>query len=138
MSALEQASHTAASTTPVGREISEGLLGERADEVFAALADRTRRRILVRAAERPDDAGAIAHDLEISRQAVAKHLRILQEAGLVDVARQSRRRVHGVDPARLREVSELLAVVAAGWDRRLAGVRARAEGRDDGPGAVRG
>lgn len=105
----------------------ESLLAEGADEVFAALADRTRRRILVRLAERPDDAGAVARDLDLSRQAVAKHLRLLVEAGLVDVVRQSRRRVHDVDPARIREISDLLGVVARGWDRRLVGIKEIAE-----------
>ena len=45
------------------------LLTEAADEVFAALADRTRRRVLVRLAQKPDDAGAVARDLGVSRQA---------------------------------------------------------------------
>lgn len=106
---------------------SEVLLGDRSDGIFAALADRTRRRILVRLAERPDDAGAVARDLEVSRQAVAKHLRVLEGAGIVRAAMVSRRRVHTVEPARIREVSELLGVVAGGWDRRLAQVKGRAE-----------
>ncbi|MDN5600268.1 MAG: ArsR/SmtB family transcription factor [Brachybacterium sp.] len=111
------------------RPPTELLLGEGADETFAALADRTRRQILVRLAERPDDAGAIARDLEVSRQAVAKHLRVLEEAGFVRAAKQSRRRVHHVDAARVREISDLLGVVAHGWDRRLAGIRAEVEQR---------
>lgn len=114
------------------------LLGEGADETFAALADRTRRRILVRLAERPDDAGAVARDLEVSRQAVAKHLRVLEGAGMVRAAREARRRVHRVDAERIREVSDLLAVVSRGWDRRLAGLKEEAERREreggpDGP-----
>ena len=90
---------------------ADGLLDERSDDLFAALADRTRRRILVRLAERPDDAGAVAQDLELSRQAVAKHLRVLEEAGIVQAAMVSRRRVHTVEPARIREVSELLGLL---------------------------
>lgn len=111
------------------RPPSDLLLGEGADETFAVLADRTRRQVLVRLAERPDDAGAIARDLEVSRQAVAKHLRVLEEAGFVRAVKQSRRRVHHVDAARIREISDLLGVVAHGWDRRLAGIRAEAEQR---------
>lgn len=117
-----------------GRPPAELLLGEGADETFAALADRTRRQILARLAERPDDAGAIARDLEMSRQAVAKHLRILEETGFVRAAKQSRRRVHHVDAARLREISDLLGVVARGWDRRLGGIRAESERREAAPG----
>lgn len=108
------------------------LLADGADEVFAALADRTRRRILVQLAERPDDAGAVARDLEVSRQAVAKHLRVLEQAGIVRASLVARRRVHRVDPSRLREVSDLLGVVAAGWDRRLASLKEQAEAREEG------
>lgn len=107
------------------------LLADGADEVFAALADRTRRRILVQLAERPDDAGAVARDLEVSRQAVAKHLRVLEQAGIVRASLVARRRVHRVDPSRLREVSDLLGMVAAGWDRRLASLKEQAEAREE-------
>lgn len=105
------------------------LLGARADATFAALSDRTRREILVRLADSPDDAGAVARDLEVSRQAVAKHLRILEEAGLVHSARDARRRVAHVDAARIAEVSDLLGSVARGWEQRLDGIRAEAERR---------
>lgn len=108
----------------------ELLLGERADATFTALSDRTRRRILVRLAETPDDAGAVARDLEVSRQAVAKHVRILEGAGLVHSTRDARRRVHDVDAARIAEVSDLLGVVARGWDRRLEGIKTEAERRE--------
>lgn len=113
---------------------AEVLLGDRSDGIFAALADRTRRRILVRLAERPDDAGAVARDLEVSRQAVAKHLRVLEEAEIVQASTVSRRRVHTVEPARIREVSDLLGVVAGGWDRRLAQVKEAAEAKEQGRG----
>ncbi len=115
------------------RTPSQVLLGEGADETFAALADRTRRQILVRLAETPDDAGSVARDLDVSRQAVAKHLRILEGAGLVRAARASRRRVHSVDAERILEVSDLLGIVARGWDRRLEGIREEAERRDREP-----
>lgn len=106
-----------------------------ADPLFAALADGTRRRVLARVAEAPVDAGSVASALGISRQAVAKHLRLLEEAGLVQAQTAARRRVHRVDPARLREVADLLAQVASGWDRRLADLAARAE--QDGSGTTR-
>lgn len=104
-----------------------GLLGAEADAVFSALADRTRRRVLVRLADRPNDAGAVAADLGISRQAVAKHLSVLVASGLVSVRPERRRQVHSVDPRRIREVSDLLGAVSRGWDRRLALVQERAE-----------
>lgn len=113
-------------------EADEPLLTAAADEVFAALGDRTRRRILVRIADRPDDAGSIARDLDVSRQAVAKQLRILEQSGLVDARMQARRRVHAVAPGRIREVSDLLGVVARGWDRRLVGIKELAERHERG------
>lgn len=106
---------------------SEGLLGPGADAVFTALADRTRRQILVRLAEKPDDAGAVARDLGLSRQAVAKQLRILESAGMVDAQRVSARKVHSVDPSRILSVSDLLGAVGGGRDRRLARIKDVAE-----------
>lgn len=103
------------------------LLSEEADGVFGALADRTRRRVLVRLADRPDDAGAVARDLGVSRQAVAKHLRILTASGLVHARPHHRRQVHAVRPDRIREISDLLGAVSQGWDHRLAQVKERTE-----------
>lgn len=112
---------------------SGGLLGPGADAVFTALADRTRRQILVRLAEKPDDAGAVARDLGLSRQAVAKQLRILETAGMVGAQRVSARRVHSVEPSRILEVSDLLGTVGGGWGRRLARIKELAEA-GEGPG----
>ena len=119
--------HEAAAASGSG---SEQLLGEAADRTFGALGDATRRRILVRLARRPDDAGAVAADLDLSRQAVAKQLRILESAGIVSASTQARRRVHTVEASRIREISDLLGLVARGWDRRLAGIAAEAERRE--------
>ncbi|MGW8590364.1 ArsR/SmtB family transcription factor [Dietzia sp. NPDC055877] len=104
-----------------------GLLAPDADDVFTALGDRTRRQIIVRLADQPDDAGAVARDLGISRQAVAKHLRILAGADMVLARAEGRRQVHAVHPGRIREISDLLGTVADGWDRRLEQVRRLAE-----------
>ena len=119
---------------PVSHDVAAGLLTDEADDVFAALADRTRRRILVRLVQQPDDAGAVARELGVSRQAVAKHLGQLVDAELVIVRTEQRRRVHSVDPARIREVSDLLGAVSRGWDDRLSQVRklAEAKARDQG------
>lgn len=112
--------------------------GPAADAVFSALADPTRRRLLARLARRPDDAGSAAAGLGISRQAVAKHVRQLEGAGLVRSRAEGRRRVHEVDPARIREVSDLLGLVARGWDRRLADLARRAEAAAAGDGTPAG
>jgi hypothetical protein len=49
---------------------------------------------------------------------------------MVSATRESRRRVHAVDASRIREISDLLGLVARGWDRRLAGIAAEAERRE--------
>ena len=104
------------------------------DSVFGALADPTRRRVVETLARGGTvTASGLAEQLPITRQAVAKHLRILEGAGLVRAARASRRRVHSVDAERILEVSDLLGIVARGWDRRLEGIREEAERRDREP-----
>lgn len=103
------------------------LLEPEVDQLLTALADRTRRRILVRLAERPDDAGAVARDLDLTRQGVAKHLAVLEEAGLVGAERRARRRVHTVAPQRLHDGSALLELVARGWEDRLQTIKRLAE-----------
>lgn len=103
------------------------LTGPEADALFSALADPTRRRILQRLGDQPDDSGAVGRGLGISRQAAAKHLRVLEDAGLVSASRTSRRRIHTTDPERIRAVSELLGAVARGWEKRLDRIAAHAE-----------
>ncbi|TCW24412.1 ArsR/SmtB family transcription factor [Dietzia cinnamea] len=125
-------------SSPRGEDPHDRLLSEEADGVFGALADRTRRRVLVRLADRPDDAGAVARDLGVSRQAVAKHLRILTDSGLVHARPHHRRQVHAVRPDRIREISDLLGAVSRGWDRRLEQVRERAEHLERAEAAERG
>lgn len=98
--------------------------------VFDALADSTRRRVLARLAQEPADAGSIAQDLRISRQAVAKHLSRLGAAGLVARRTDGRRVLHHPDPRRLEELAQLLELVARGWDRRLAAIAREAERRE--------
>ena len=75
----------------------------------------------------------MARDLGISRQAVAKHLRILADADMVLARADGRRQVHAVHPGRIREISDLLGTVADGWDRRLEQVRRLAEREDQRP-----
>jgi DNA-binding transcriptional ArsR family regulator len=89
-------------------------------DVFAALADPTRRQLLDRlAAEGPMSATALARDYPVSRQAVVKHLGTLAGAGLLRPERHGREVLYGVDPRRLTEASAWLREVGDQWDRRL-------------------
>jgi len=77
--------------------------------VFHAIADPLRRRILDRLRRWPAETGRIARDFPVSRPAVSKHLRVLEEAGLVRGKRAGRRRVYTLVAAPLRRVEEWLA-----------------------------
>lgn len=89
-------------------------------DVFAALADPTRRHLLDRlSAEGPMSATELARDYPVSRQAVVKHLSTLTGAGLLRPERHGREVLYGVEPRRLSEVSAWLGEVGAQWDRRL-------------------
>lgn len=94
---------------------------------FAALADPTRWRILVRIGSEPASASALGRELPVSRQAVTKHLQALAEAGLVRQAKYGRELRYEAEGARLRELARSLDSVAAGWDRRLSAIKAAAE-----------
>ncbi|MGH3095389.1 MAG: ArsR/SmtB family transcription factor [Streptosporangiales bacterium] len=97
-------------------------------EVFAALADNTRQRILEQlATQGRASATALSPTLDVTRQAVQKHLHVLQEAGLVESTRDGRAVVYVVRSDELTRSANWLQDLAAGWDRRLAHVKAVAE-----------
>jgi DNA-binding transcriptional ArsR family regulator len=92
-----------------------------AEQVFAALADPTRRTILAALASRgPATATDLAVDLPITRQAIAKHLALLAEAGLVTAEQGERRRVrYRLHSAPMRVAQQFLAALARDWDSAL-------------------
>ena len=97
---------------------------ERVDLVFGALADPTRRHLIeLLAAEPGATATGLAATLPISRQAVAKHLKLLHEAGLVSSRRRGRESLFELDPEPLGEAVAWIGSVGAEWDRNLAGLR---------------
>lgn len=70
----------------------------RLDATFAALADPTRRAILARLAEGDASVSELAEPFDMSQPAVSKHLKVLEDAGLVRVGRDGRRRPRRFDP----------------------------------------
>ncbi len=92
-----------------------------AEQVFTALADPTRRGILAElAANGPATATDLADRLPITRQAIAKHLGLLADAGLVRAEPGERRRVrYRLQPAPMTVAREFLTVLARDWDDRL-------------------
>ncbi|MPZ81597.1 MAG: metalloregulator ArsR/SmtB family transcription factor [Actinophytocola sp.] len=89
-----------------------------AEQVFAALADPTRRNILAAlAADGPATVTELANRLPITRQAIAKHLALLSEAGLVTAEPGERRRVrYRLRSAPMQVAQQFLAALARDWD----------------------
>ena len=92
-------------------------------DVFSALADPSRRWLLETLARREATATELAADLPVTRQAVAKHLAALREAGLVDARRAGRETRYRLTPGPLEDAVAWIAEVGDAWDARLAALR---------------
>ncbi|WP_030683157.1 ArsR/SmtB family transcription factor [Streptomyces cellulosae] len=102
------------------------------DDVLVALADPMRRRILaVLAAQGAGTATTLAAELPVSRQAVVKHLAILDRAGLVAGHRSGREVRYLLSPQRLDATARWMAGLAAEWDVRLRAIKRLAESAPD-------
>jgi DNA-binding transcriptional ArsR family regulator len=98
------------------------------DALWAAVADPTRRRVLDALLEQGEaTTTTLAEGLPVTRQAVAKHLVVLDRVGLVAGQRSGREVRYTIRPERLDDASEAMARVAAQWDRRLARIKRLAE-----------
>jgi DNA-binding transcriptional ArsR family regulator len=88
-------------------------------DAFEAIAEPNRRRILdlLRAGERP--AGDVVQALAISQPGVSKHLRLLREAGLVQVRSDGQRRLYSVEPRQLAAIEDWLRPHLEFWRDRL-------------------
>jgi DNA-binding transcriptional ArsR family regulator len=99
-----------------------------ADELWAAVADPTRRRLLdVLLARGEASATTLAAELPVTRQGVAKHLVVLDRVGLVESRRRGREVLYAVRPERLDAATRWMAQVAAEWDDRLNALKRLAE-----------
>ncbi|CAO1654316.1 helix-turn-helix transcriptional regulator [Salinibacterium sp. NYA9b] len=95
--------------------------------VFAALGDETRWSILAALGEGDASASALAARLPVTRQAIAKHLNVLHDAGLVEPVRVGRELRYRVLGSQLSEAATRLDTIGAEWDRRLLAIKAIAE-----------
>jgi DNA-binding transcriptional ArsR family regulator len=105
---------------------------DRAGPVFNALADPNRRHLLNELAARETaTATELAAELPVTRQAVAKHLAALGEAGLVTSERRGRETRYRLTPEPLTDAVSWIAAVGGEWDERLDALRRhlRPEGR---------
>lgn len=98
------------------------------DDLWSAIADPSRRRVLdllVGGGEATPS--GIADQVPFTRQAVSKHLAVLEHAGLVASRRAGREVRYRVEPQRVDEAARALRDVAHGWDRRLQAIKRIAE-----------
>ena len=89
------------------------------DAVLQALADPSRRTVLEILRDHPATAGELADALPIARPGVSRHLRVLREAGLVEVRQDAQRRIYSLRPESLAPVDEWLEGYRALWQQRL-------------------
>jgi DNA-binding transcriptional ArsR family regulator len=89
------------------------------ETVLRALADESRRTMLDALTGGPATAGELAAILPIARPGVSRHLRVLREAGLVEVRQDAQRRVYSLRLEPLAEVDEWLGRYRALWEQRL-------------------
>ena len=87
--------------------------------IFEALVDPTRRRILDLLRERPRLVGELVDTLEMSQPGISKHLRVLRDAGLVNVRQDAQRRWYELRPEPLIELDTWLASYRHLWGERM-------------------
>jgi DNA-binding transcriptional ArsR family regulator len=99
-----------------------GLLGSAA--LFAALGDETRLRLVARLCnDGPASITSLASGFGMTRQAITKHLRVMQNSGLARSRRHGRKRIWQLDQRRLEEVRRHLELISKQWDDALGRLR---------------
>ncbi len=98
-----------------------------AQPVFRALADPTRRAIISMLAERPRTIGEVAAAFAVTRPAIAKHLKVLEQGDVIRVTPNGRERINSLNPEALKRAAEWLAIFDRFWDDRLAKLKMEVE-----------
>jgi DNA-binding transcriptional ArsR family regulator len=88
-------------------------------DVFQAIADPTRRMIIQKLSRGPQNLAGIIEDFGISRQAIAKHIKVLNECGMVSITPKGREQVCEIKLARLDEVNDWVAESRKLWNQRF-------------------
>ena len=91
--------------------------------VLQALSDPSRRTVLEALSDGPATVGELAALLPIARPGVSRHLRVLRDAGLVDVRKDAQFRVYKLRPEPLREVEEWLSRRRSLWESRMSALQ---------------
>jgi len=88
-------------------------------DVFQAIADPVRRDIIGLLAQKPQTVNTVADNFEISRPAVSKHLKILNECGLIEIYKRGRKRYCQIQPGNLKQISEWVEQYRTLWEEKL-------------------
>jgi DNA-binding transcriptional ArsR family regulator len=108
--------------------VSSAVLDRIDDDLWSAIGDPTRRRMLdLLLADGGGTATTLSARLPVTRQAVAKHLDVLDRASLVRATRAGREKRYEVDDAQMARAVAQLATVGSAWDRRLQRIKKIAE-----------
>jgi DNA-binding transcriptional ArsR family regulator len=98
------------------------------EELWSAIADPSRRQVLnLLVSHGAVSASWLAGRVPFSRQAVSKHLVVLERAGLISRRKQGREVLYQVEPGRLDQAARAMAELAAQWDQRLGAIKRLAE-----------
>jgi len=98
--------------------------------IFSALGDPTRLSLVAKLIDgQSHSITTLASDTHITRQAVTKHLHVLENVGIVTSIKNGRESLYALDPKPLKSVQEYLAVIALEWDRSLNNLKAFLENR---------
>jgi DNA-binding transcriptional ArsR family regulator len=111
------------------KTVSHGAASRRAHvRVFFALGDDTRLALVTRlSAGRQYSISQLAAGSRLTRQAITKHLRVLEHAGIVHGVRQGRENLFALDPQPIEDVTQYLDSVSREWDRALARLKSFVE-----------
>ena len=110
------------------------MAGDQLTRTFAALADPTRRAILGRLAEGEATVGELAEPFPISSQAVSKHLKVLERAGLITRGRTAQLRPSRLQAAPLQDAVDWLETYRRFWEDGFDHLEARLRATEQGPG----
>jgi DNA-binding transcriptional ArsR family regulator len=88
-------------------------------DVFQAIADPTRRKIITLIAHRTLTPNGVADSFDVSRQAISKHLKVLTECGIITIKQKGRERYCSIQPKKLNEVDDWLLSFRKIWDDRF-------------------
>jgi len=111
--------------------VESGSPENRLSAAFGALADGTRREMIRLLLQKPRRAGELAECVQMSPQALSRHLRVLRRAGLVSehgIDNDARVRIYRVHSAAFQPLADWMAQVEGMWRRQLQAFKAYAEG----------